>query len=523
MTMLADIRNRLASMVATGSPTDPETRALTRGNMWPSFGAFGARTTLPALGPIAAFGIPGVSASVQLLSQEIATLPLKIFQDDGDSRVEAKRHPAYNLLRWQPNPIMTASRWRETAQIHVCLWGNSFTEIVFDSVGRPRALWLIEPRQVQMFINESSREILYQYQPEDGDARVLLPSQVLHIRWLTSQSGLWGESPVIRCANAVGLTNAAAEFAARFYADGAHLSGVLSHPASLSDTAFESLKASWQESHQSGRNAHSVAILEEGMTWTPTSVSPEDGQMLPTREFQIAEVARIFGVPAFRIGGSSDTNTYSNIEQETIAFYRNSMRPLLVNWEQEIDAKLLSRNFFSDFDMAEVLRPDVMTRFNSYATAINAGWLEKNEVRILEGLNPIPGLDDEPEPVVAVPVEDEPEDDDEMRQFLPALVATVDRVLTRQCKALDGADAVKVARYWDGQPDVWAESLQPILATVALCGVAVPDFTADNWGAVLSERHGRELELAPEHLNGELWDAHDLSEEILNGLRNPRD
>ena len=111
--------------------------------------------------------------------------------------------------------------------------------------------------------------------------------------------------------------------------------------------------------------------------------------MLPTREFQIREVARIFGVPVFRIGGSSDTNTYSNIEQETIAFYRNSLRPLLTNWEQEIDAKLLGPNFFSDFDLKDVLRPDVTVRFNGYASALTAGWLTVDEVRANEGLPPI--------------------------------------------------------------------------------------------------------------------------------------
>ena len=105
---------------------DPEKRALTAGNLWPSFGAFNAGTVLPTLSPEAAFRIPGVSASVQLLAQEVATLPLKIIFDDGDERREAIRHPAYNLLRWQPNPLMSASQWRETAMVHVALFGNSF-------------------------------------------------------------------------------------------------------------------------------------------------------------------------------------------------------------------------------------------------------------------------------------------------------------------------------------------------------------------------------------------------------------
>ena len=116
--------------------------------------------------------------------------------------------------------------------------------------------------------------------------------------------------------------------------------------------------------------------------------------MLPTREFQIREVARIFGVPVFRIGGASDTNTYSNIEQETIAFYRNSMRPILTNWEQEIDLKLLGNNFRSDFDLTDVLRPDVTTRYEGYKSGIEAGWLLPSEARAAEGPDPEAGVDE---------------------------------------------------------------------------------------------------------------------------------
>ena len=268
----ARLRMKLATIIAPTASTDPEKRALNSGNLWPSFGAFNAGTVLPTIGPVGAFMIPPVSAAVQLLSQEIATLPLKVLFDDGEERREAIRHPAYNLLRWQPNDLMTARQWREVAQVHVCLYGNSFTEIVFDTAGRPRALWLLEPWKVQQFTNDVTREVLYEYQPADGDKRLLLPSQVLHIRWLTSGSGLWGESPVLRCADAIGLTHAAQSFAAKFYEGGAHLSGVLSHPTTLGEKAFESLKQSWKESHTGQRQAHSVAILEEGMSWTPTSV-----------------------------------------------------------------------------------------------------------------------------------------------------------------------------------------------------------------------------------------------------------
>ena len=528
--MFDSLRTTFANLIAPTPPSDPENRALTSGSLWPSFGAFSvnALTGLPALGPRAAFRIPGVSAAVQLLAQEIATLPLKVFEEEGDERREAVRHPAYNLLRWQPNSLMTAHRWRETAMIHVCLYGNSFSEIIFDAGGRPRAIWLLEPWKVDVFTDSERRELLYTYQPDDGDRmfaganegiRTILPENMLHIRWLTSGDGLTGESPVLRCSDAVGLTDAASAFAARFYGGGAHLSGVLSHPGQLGETGFASIKESWKETHTGPAHSHSVAILEEGMTWTPTSVSPEDGQMIPTREFQIAEVARVFGVPQFRIGGASDTNTYSNIEQETIAFYRNSLRPLLVNWEQECDLKLLGRNFFSDFDLDDVLRPDVMARFKGYDSAISAGWMTKNEARVREGLNEIDGLDDEPEPVAAIADDGAANaDDPDVRSLEPLLIATIERVLQRQRKALTGADDEKAARFFETQNEVWAEALGPFFTGAAMLGIEIPDFSADEWGEHFSDSHENEFRDAAPNWNGLLWDAADLTREILNEL-----
>ena len=517
MGVAAAIRTRLAQFIAPPSTLDPESRALNSGNLWPSFGVFEAGRILPTLSPTAAFRIPGVSAAVQLLAQEVATLPLKVFEGEGADRREAKRHPAYNLLRWMPNELQTASNWRQTSVVHETLFGNSFTEIVFDSSGRPRALWPLHPRQVGVFTDDERREIMYEFQPTNGDRRLITPDRMLHIKWLTSGSGLWGESPVLRCSDAIGLTDAAADFAAKFYGSGAHLSGVLSHPGSLSETSFNTLKETWKEAHEGQVNAHSVAILEEGMEWTPTSVTPEDGQMLPTREFQIREVARIFGVPVFRIGGSSDTNTYSNIEQETIAFYRNSLRPLLTNWEQEIDAKLLGPNFFSDFDLSDVLRPDVTVRFNGYASALTAGWLTVDEVRANEGLPPLP--EEEAEEQEAEEAEEAEDDEDRALLMLaPVLEALVERVLVRQRHVLADADEGKALHFFDHQPAVWANELEPWLRSAELAGVDVPFAHSVELAERFTITHAADLVLSDDCSNG-LWNAADLTQEILDGLR----
>jgi HK97 family phage portal protein len=475
-----------------------------------------------------AFAIPAVHQAVTVIAREVATLPLEVWRDEGDTRTLAELHPAYPLLRWNANPEMTAFQWRETAMVHVLLYGNAFTEIQYDAAMRPRALWLLHPHRVQMFTDNEQREVLYKYQPLVGPERSILPDDMIHIRATTNNTGLWGESLVQQCMDALGLTQALQDFGSRFFGNGAHPNGLLEHPGQLSDEAYEALKNSWQETHGGVQASHKVAILEEGMTWKPTTMDPERSQMLGSREFQIAEVARIFNLPTQRIGGKTDPYTYSSQEQEARAFYTNSIRPWLTRWEMELNRKLLPRNLYADFNMNEVLRADTSTRFAAYQTAIAAGWMLPNEVREAEGLNPIPGLDEaatepepEPEPPAPEPEDEDPEEDG--TRFRPILLHTVERVLTRQVRALtrarDKEDSGAVARFLDGQPDVWANELAPVLSVIAESRAVewLPGTKAVEFGTILTERHAKDLESHTEDLSA-LWNAEDITEELSHDL-----
>lgn len=136
-----------------------------------------------------------------------------------------------------------------------------------------------------------------------------------------------------------------------------------------------------------------LAVLEEGLKYTPISISPNEAQFLETRKFQIDEIARIFRVPPHMVG-DLEKSSFSNIEQQSLEFVKYTLEPWIVRWEQSISRSLLSRNekssYFVKFNVDGLLRGDYASRMSGYATARQNGWMSANDIRELENLDRIP-------------------------------------------------------------------------------------------------------------------------------------
>jgi len=241
--------------------------------------------------------------------------------------------------------------------------------------------------------------IFYQYQVSDSDAPTmkngtvnLKQSEVLHIPGL-GFDGLVGYSPIAMAKNAIGLSIATEEYGAKFFANGATPGGILEYPGTVKDP--DRVRESWNKGFN-GKNSHKVAILEEGMKYTPISISPNEAQFLETRKFQIDEIARIFRVPPHMVG-DLEKSSFSNIEQQSLEFVKYTLEPWLMRWEQSINRALLSREekntFFVKFNVDGLLRGDYQSRMNGYATARQNGWMSANDIRELENLDLIPAED----------------------------------------------------------------------------------------------------------------------------------
>jgi len=236
---------------------------------------------------------------------------------------------------------------------------------------------------------------LYQRGAEDAkavgtDRRVYLPpSDVLHIPGL-GFDGLIGYSPIAMAKNAIGLAIATEEYGAKFFANGAAPSGVLEHPGTIKDP--QRVRDSWNAAYQGSSNAHKIAVLEEGMKYTPIGISPEQAQFLETRKFQINEIARIFRVPPHMLA-DLEKSSFSNIEQQSLEFVKYTLDPWVVRWEQSMCRVLLSESekpaYFIKFNVDGLLRGDYASRMSGYATARQNGWMSANDIRELENLDRI--------------------------------------------------------------------------------------------------------------------------------------
>ena len=215
------------------------------------------------------------------------------------------------------------------------------------------------------------------------------PTDILHVPGL-GFDGLVGYSPIAMAKNAIGLAIAAEEYGSKFYANGAAPSGVLEHPGTLKDPS--KVRDSWNEAFGGSSNSHKVAVLEEGLKYTPISISPNEAQFLETRKFQINEIARIFRVPPHMVG-DLEKSSFSNIEQQSLEFVKYTLEPWLVRWEQSMARVLISPNnksqYFIKFNVDGLLRGDYASRMSGYATARQNGWMSANDIRELENLDRI--------------------------------------------------------------------------------------------------------------------------------------
>ena len=194
--------------------------------------------------------------------------------------------------------------------------------------------------------------------------------------------------------NAIGLAIATEEYGAKFFANGATPGGLLEYPGVVKDP--ERVRESWNRGFSGSQNAGKVAILEEGMKYTPISIAPEQAQFLETRKFQINEIARIFRVPPHMVG-DLEKSSFSNIEQQSLEFVKYTLDPWVVRWEQSLSRALFTPDektcYFFKFNLEGLLRGDYQSRMNGYATARQNGWLSANDIRELENLDRIPEED----------------------------------------------------------------------------------------------------------------------------------
>lgn len=339
-----------------------------------------------------ALSFSSVFQAVSLISGDVAKLPFHLVRKLSEGGKErAISHPAFYLVRRKPCPEMAAFHFIRTLTAHALLRGNGYAYIFRDGRQKPTEILPLDPDST-FPVRESGR--LWYVTTVSGEQRKLDPANVLHIRGLCSD-GLVGYSVIELAKESIGLGLAAEKFGSTFFGNGSMASGIIEYPGKLDEKIVERIRSTWESMHKGLDKSHRIAVLDAGVKFSQLTIPPEQAQFLSTRKFQRVEIASWFNLPPHKLGDETRTSRAS-LEQENQSYLESALDPWLVTWEAECWDKLLtekekrSGEYAFEFLRLALLRADAKTRSAFYHNALQDGWMNRDEVRERENMNPLP-------------------------------------------------------------------------------------------------------------------------------------
>lgn len=338
-----------------------------------------------------------VFACVRVVSEDVAKLPLFLYRRlPNGGKERAIDHWAYRLMHDKPNAWMTPYEFKEMMEGHIELRGNAYAFKTWVR-GEVAELIPIHPDRVTPKQDENFN-ITYVIQGDTKSYRE--PKEILHLRGL-SGDGFCGMTPVALHRETIGLGIAMRDHGSMLFGNGAQPGGILEVPGKMKKDAQDRLVQSVHERY-GGENRFKTMVLEDGAKWQQVGMTSEDAQYLESRKFNRSEIAGLWRVPPHKVG-DLERATFSNIEQQSLEYVTDSLLPRLTRWEERLTLELLSdaerRTMYFEFLTDASLRGDIVARYNAYRIGVMSGFLNRNEVRAKENLNPAEGLDEFFEPM----------------------------------------------------------------------------------------------------------------------------
>jgi HK97 family phage portal protein len=321
-----------------------------------------------------------VYSCVRLLADNIASLPMDTYR--WANRRQVKLDSPQTIM--QPNSHCTG--WEHVQQVvtSLALRGNSYEHVLErDRLEYPTARETVHPDDMMLTRNQTDGQADYQIR----GTRVPR-ADIIHIKRFSLAGSVIGLSPIEQARQGIGLSLAAERYGAHWFGDSADPSSVLETDGNLDDVATQRIMKGWISS-QGGRRH--PAVLSGGLHYRPIAISPNESQFLETREFQRGEIAMLYGIPPHMIGDTAKSTSWgTGIEQQSMGFVKYSLLPWLRCIEEVYSWLILPRGQFMRFNVDGLMRADMPTRYSSYTQARNAGWMNIDEIRALENMDPLP-------------------------------------------------------------------------------------------------------------------------------------
>ena len=339
-----------------------------------------------------ALKITAFYAGIRLISENIAALPKAVRRYTADGPVNAADNGILSLINIRPNAYTNAFDFWNVMSTWLEGWGNAYALIRRGIDGRPSDLHQIHPSFVQVTLVEGKKMYKVRGTGKDWLDGIHRDEDMLHFM-LVTLDGLTGIDPVLYNALALGKSKATEDFGAEFYEKGGNIRAVMETDGEMGDEDYERFMAHFKASSSN----YETPLLEYGIKYKQLSVNPVAAQLVQSETMSLQDIARILNIPPHMIGELSHA-TFSNIEHQTIQFVQYTLRPIVKRFEVEMESKLFLGREVGQFDIKFILdgllRGDTTARSAFYHNAILDGYMSRNEVRELEGLQHRDGLDD---------------------------------------------------------------------------------------------------------------------------------
>lgn len=335
-----------------------------------------------------ALSIPAVYAAVSNVADTISTLPLPVYRADPVQGGQKDYiHPVYDLLNGNPNPVQTAKAYRASMVLDLVTEGEHFSEIVRDGFGTAVELWRIPRHHVRTDWDREGRRLRFFVEGQELDGQDLL-----HVVSF-SLDGIRGMSPFMLCKDALTLATQMEKFGTSFFKNSARPSGILNTPPFIKPEDLTAARKHWEASQSGPENTGKTAVLPDGFAWTKISVDPEEGQFNESRQQQLTEMQRVCRVPPSIVNDFS-RQTWANIQYARMDYVQNTIRPLVVAIEQEINRKLIAdKNHYVEHILEGLLRGSFSEQIDTLTKAVGGPIYTANEARKIMGLPPVDHAD----------------------------------------------------------------------------------------------------------------------------------
>lgn len=330
-----------------------------------------------------------VYACNRLISGAIQQLPIHTFDAANDDQRKRVKDDVYSLLNLQPTPSFSAAAFWEYLTSSMLLEGDGFAVIYRDRRGNPVEFLPVNPVCVQV---ERVDGRLQYYIQIDNQVYGFDQDDVLHFpgfgfNGLRSMSVIkWG------ALNSIGLELAMEDYSSDFFKNGAHQSIAIVKEGKWDQDQRDAFRESWVKTYSGVDKKKYPLVLDKTADVKQLSVNSKDSQLLESREFQITDIARAFGLPSFMVNQEQKSTSWgSGISEIALSFLRFTLMPHINRFEQELNRKLYMRTSLEcEFVTAGLMRGTMKERFDAYRQALGGshgpGWMSQNEIRKMDGL-----------------------------------------------------------------------------------------------------------------------------------------